>query len=250
MTQAIETRYAGCKFRSRLEARWAVFFDHMGIGWEYEPQGFVINDRPYLPDFLLDCGTWIEVKGAEEQLDKTLMKDAALALPAMPCLVESGPRLMVLGPIPDPPRFDDLGWTGLDASLIDVSIPASRAIPAVMARLDEILATHPGTTPLFVELHDGVKDRFSGISAQVSSSPALIADLRALVGLNGIECVRQHRHGFSPYSKKRRPWVLYNHKPEPKWLTPVKDSECSISQARDAYVAARSARFEHGESGA
>lgn len=30
--KAIETRYAGCLFRSRLEARWAVFFRHVGIG--------------------------------------------------------------------------------------------------------------------------------------------------------------------------------------------------------------------------
>lgn len=29
----IQTRYAGCLFRSRLEARWAVFFDHLGIRW-------------------------------------------------------------------------------------------------------------------------------------------------------------------------------------------------------------------------
>jgi hypothetical protein len=51
--KAIETRYAGCLFRLRLEARWAVFFDHLGIEWEHEPQGYVIDDRPYLPDFRL-----------------------------------------------------------------------------------------------------------------------------------------------------------------------------------------------------
>lgn len=62
---AIETRYAGCRFRSRLEARWAVFFDALGIAWEYEPQGFHIPPSPfggddlqhpgwnYLPDFYL-----------------------------------------------------------------------------------------------------------------------------------------------------------------------------------------------------
>jgi hypothetical protein len=49
----IETRYAGRRFRSRLEARWAVFFKHLGIPWEYEPQGYVIDGRPYLPDFKL-----------------------------------------------------------------------------------------------------------------------------------------------------------------------------------------------------
>src|SRR5262245_46962536 len=38
--EPIETRYKGYRFRSRLEARWAVFFDAQGIKWEYEPQGY------------------------------------------------------------------------------------------------------------------------------------------------------------------------------------------------------------------
>lgn len=29
--KAIETRYKGYRFRSRLEARWAVFFDALGL---------------------------------------------------------------------------------------------------------------------------------------------------------------------------------------------------------------------------
>lgn len=50
----IETEYAGYKFRSRLEARWAVFFDACGVDWEYEPQGYTLQDgTKYLPDFLL-----------------------------------------------------------------------------------------------------------------------------------------------------------------------------------------------------
>jgi len=76
--KAIETRYAGCRFRSRLEARWAVFFDAMEIEWQYEPQGFHLPSGPYLPDFYLPntgkhatpddevvdaTGTWLEVKG-------------------------------------------------------------------------------------------------------------------------------------------------------------------------------------------
>jgi len=63
--KAIQTRYAGCRFRSRLEARWAVFFDALGLAWEYEPQGFVLDDgTPYLPDFWIpECNTWFEVKG-------------------------------------------------------------------------------------------------------------------------------------------------------------------------------------------
>lgn len=49
--QAIETLYAGCRFRSRLEARWAVFFDQREWPWEYEPQGFQLPSGNYLPDF-------------------------------------------------------------------------------------------------------------------------------------------------------------------------------------------------------
>jgi len=63
--KAIETVYAGCRFRSRLEARWAVFFDTLGMEWQYEPQGFELeNGTRYLPDFWLpECNTWFEVKG-------------------------------------------------------------------------------------------------------------------------------------------------------------------------------------------
>jgi len=60
----IQTQYAGCFFRSRLEARWAVFFDTLGINWEYEPEGYKLKSGNYLPDFWLpDQDCWFEVKG-------------------------------------------------------------------------------------------------------------------------------------------------------------------------------------------
>ena len=50
--KAIETRYKGYRFRSRLEARWAVFFDAINLEWEYEPEGFELpGGERYLPDF-------------------------------------------------------------------------------------------------------------------------------------------------------------------------------------------------------
>ena len=62
--KAIETRYKRHYFRSRLEARWAVFFDSMGIQWEYEPEGFSLsNGVRYLPDFYLPQVRWFcEIK--------------------------------------------------------------------------------------------------------------------------------------------------------------------------------------------
>ena len=57
--KAIETEYKGYKFRSRLEAKWAVFFDAMGLAWEYEPEGFELSAGRYLPDFrVLYPGRW------------------------------------------------------------------------------------------------------------------------------------------------------------------------------------------------
>ena len=69
--RAIETEYKGYRFRSRLEARWAVFFDACGVRWEYEPQGYFLdNGQSFLPDFLLhgvegraSGDLYVEVKG-------------------------------------------------------------------------------------------------------------------------------------------------------------------------------------------
>ena len=65
MITPIETEYAGYKFRSRLEARWAYFFDCLDIRYEYEREGYHIGQKWYLPDFWLpDLHYWIEVKPA------------------------------------------------------------------------------------------------------------------------------------------------------------------------------------------
>jgi len=63
---AIQTEYNGYLFRSRLEARWAVFFDALGIEYEYEPEGLKLSDGSfYLPDFyLINFHCYFEVKRA------------------------------------------------------------------------------------------------------------------------------------------------------------------------------------------
>lgn len=64
MIKAIETVYKGYRFRSRLEAKWAILFDELGIKWEYEIEGFELeNGARYLPDFyLIDFDCYAEVK--------------------------------------------------------------------------------------------------------------------------------------------------------------------------------------------
>lgn len=112
MIPAIETRYAGCRFRSRLEARWAVFFDHLGIGWQYEHQGYHCSYRltlddgtfPYLPDFWFpDLGLHGEVKGTLTHPELTRLLNAAASLSSNDgggCRDAGGHDLIVFGNIP------------------------------------------------------------------------------------------------------------------------------------------------------
>jgi hypothetical protein len=54
MLKAIDTPYSNHLFRSRLEARWAFYFDVLNTTWEYEKEGFELgNGERYLPDFYL-----------------------------------------------------------------------------------------------------------------------------------------------------------------------------------------------------
>ena len=105
--QAIETIWAGCKFRSRLEARWAVFFNAIGytIGEDclYEYQDVVSFDGTrYLPDFYFPKEKiYAEVKGTTEALQKDSKK---LGI----CIDYGGPLsdgIIILGNIPDYTRI-------------------------------------------------------------------------------------------------------------------------------------------------
>jgi len=68
---AIETWYGGILFRSRLEAKWAAFFDALRWRWEYEP--FDLNG--YIPDFVLpDLATRFIVEVKPEVTDEAKAK--------------------------------------------------------------------------------------------------------------------------------------------------------------------------------
>lgn len=59
----IETQYNGFRFRSRLEARWAIFFDVIGLKYEYEVEGYAMDETRYLPDFYIpSLDRWFEIK--------------------------------------------------------------------------------------------------------------------------------------------------------------------------------------------
>lgn len=62
--KAIETNYDGYRFRSRIGARRAVFFNALGIEYQYEIEGFEMGVLRYLPDFYIpSLDRWFEIKG-------------------------------------------------------------------------------------------------------------------------------------------------------------------------------------------
>jgi hypothetical protein len=92
----IETEYNGCVFRSRLEARWAVFFDALGIEWQYETESFMFTDmyncRGYVPDFYLPTiHLHVEIKGDPGRLEEGYSKIQDM------CFKTHTPAILFLG---------------------------------------------------------------------------------------------------------------------------------------------------------
>lgn len=131
MIKAIETHYNGLHFRSRLEARWAVFFDKMKVPYVYESEGYVIenqcgcddcnglNNWWYLPDFYLpSLGCFAEIKGTIESPsnDYYCMLASAIEyggqLPGVGNSLGSTRGILWLMDVPNPVTID--GETKLD----------------------------------------------------------------------------------------------------------------------------------------
>lgn len=204
---AIETSYAGCRFRSRLEARWAVFFDSLKVLWQYEPQGYTVGPdaTPYLPDFWLpEMELWVEVKGVLDQaaLETLIWAAGPAGLPMEPgggaatSLFPWRQRVLLLGDVPAPDKV----WlhSRLD-SIADQVVALKRAAfwPTRSGGVVTVEISEPSSLNQYI--------------AGSTADPGVLRDL-----VEGIRC---------PLGS-----------PSPR--------------ITGAYRAARSARFEHGESGA
>lgn len=105
---AIPTVYSGVRFRSRLEARWAAFFDVVGWAWNYEP----IDLHGWIPDFsIMTTGDklLVEVKPAAD-FDDASAQEAKRDIER--CLYRQPYRALIVGL--EPLTVDGLtyiGWT-------------------------------------------------------------------------------------------------------------------------------------------
>lgn len=224
--KAIDTVYKGCRFRSRLEARWSVFFDALGVRWEYEPQGYLVGAkrRPYLPDFYLtELRWWVEVKGPLERLDVPLLLDAVDPVYGLGredpfCMT----NMLVLGDIP----------TG-EVPFAHLSIRRSRAIGTPLRGQNAIVGAGCGghcafTGPLFGYhffapacgiLPDVEDDEFRHMLCKAGA--LLMPACRSSTKLPAGDVTEPIPLPGAPYGE----------------------------YLERAYMAARSARFEHGERG-
>ncbi len=205
--KAIETNYAGCRFRSRLEARWAVFFDSISTPWFYEPQGYTVGPdaTPYLPDFWLpEFDLWVEVKGALKPEEFRLLLYAAsqVGLPVGPLDGRCDPQ-------------DVYPWRGRILLLGDV--PQSDTTPYLHTRIDAI------------------GDHLLGLQT-VLIRPT--ARGWTTVEFGALEPANQYLVGANPLDFQA-------------YLRPISVGFVDAApRVNEALKAARSARFEHGESGA
>ena len=213
----IETWYKGIKFRSRLEARWAVFFDACGIKYEYEPGGFERKwgeDEvyKYLPDFYLpEYDIYVEVKPTDERLFKDADKLGMMVDFGGP--MSNG--LLILGNIPDPTKmtFANIPIFSLLYNKKAVRLEHAAFIPhsyrgVVFARGDRLLQ-------------------------------AIYCDF----GLEGFyDCL--DGGGIPEKTTTQCRWSKENVR------SVVHPATKEFQLLKTAYIKARSARFEHGENGA
>lgn len=213
----IETRWKGWRFRSRTEARWAVFLEAAGIQFEYEPEGVVLPSGPYLPDFRLTGfpgsdfpkggeheDVWLEIKGGEPtELERQRCAELSAAS-GCPVLLAVGvpdfAEQVLLFDLDADERFRDLialttGYLGF----MNVGDPTSNAICVGRGPRDD--EPEPDETdPEFEKLWDLARESFCRV-----------------LGIKG-------------------------------GRLPMGQAKLGISERmRRAYDAARSARFEFGE---
>lgn len=117
----IPTTYRGTNFRSRLEARWAAFFDLVGWRWTYEP----FDTGGWIPDFLIQGWQPLLVEIGPCVTEDDYRQKAAKAHEAARCGRIAEREVLVLGSVIAPDIT--LGSGELAAGLLGESIPGHAA---------------------------------------------------------------------------------------------------------------------------
>lgn len=263
--KAIETRYNGYRFRSRLEARWAVFFDKLGIKWAYEEEGFSCDGVWYLPDFylpdyrclfevkragFLEKGT-IPTKGKDfEDLDGDLQKIIAMTKQLKVrnddksfdyvILASGDPYECILGNDPS----SGLVFNGM-STFVDY-----RKHPPVFEPINQSVAHMPITMETYVAVYNDKKREWKQKAEWVHVFSKL--DYRDIEISNGeIEIIPCGKRCISLFANANGVVPRYRGEPlvnvDGSHHAIILENENEKTPIHKACVSARSARFEHGE---
>ena len=193
--QAIRTRYSGILFRSRLEARWAVFFDALGVKWEYEKEGYELPSGRYLPDFFLPDWGWVEIKGQEPTGQEQCLLLELVGATQVPGV------LLDCSPLSLPDRWHDYNRDGFISAWASPYLPAPRAswddnvLPCVCTQCRGFGFAYGGRGQL---VHDGRGDSGGCVHPEDKSDTHDAAEI-----LRAIATVRGHRF-WEPGAVDRR----------------------------------------------
>lgn len=156
MLKPIETTYNGYRFRSRLEARWAVFFDALGLPYAYEAEGYDLDGLWYLPDFWLPTlNCWVEIKGQRpnaEETTKALRLAQAAGRPVVLFAGEIDPR--IVGGIATTGYFPNSYAWGSCAHCDYVDIIDVNAYKAIHCPICETVRLFRFSSPLLRKAYD------------------------------------------------------------------------------------------------
>lgn len=209
--KAIETRYKGYRFRSRLEARWAVFFDKMGWNWKYEHQGYEVgweDTIPWLPDFEIEIPFSDHIKAH-------IVQSFYVEVKGDPNFFSDGEWLGRFDFNGGPPGFFKSGSLPSDPRSRDNEVKR-------LLILGQIPMQQNGFLALPVVYHaSGIFTEWGGIFSHQIGSLGPLGDFFCLPGT------------YQYKLKDFQPRILQ---------TPN-----AIKRVMDALDAARGARFEHGE---
>lgn len=136
--KALQTEYRGIKYRSRTEARWAVFLDELQVPYTYEPEGYDLGGEWYLPDFWLpNPGCYLEIKGVapndrERRMAVNLVKAARC------------PVFIAVGPPPIDDTFNMIGF-GVGGNTYDCAFTGDKNDLFVSSECQGVMRTIRGS---------------------------------------------------------------------------------------------------------
>lgn len=234
----IETVYNGYRFRSRLEARWAVVCDALGIRYLYEPEGFENADgERYLPDFYWpDFKIYVEVKADKEGNESDILRMAKMIDPRGPLR-----RIVILSNIPD--ESNDGGLWHFPVLYYDGRFDEVAAAWGFFSDLNKFSISHAAYAPPF-RVYQNHKNGYIPIGAKTDKSitaygfEAFVNDetgdypvhVRGFKSEIDYLCKYLNAHGIEAW---RADLTRYARTMNPETF--------------NAFKTARQARFEHGE---